>query len=241
MICHNYISPCLISIILTFTTSNVYQIIADKVPTLRGVITQPKEETDAFVAVMEPGAPSFKCPVIYGCALKTVDFCNMKGCGSCDIDAGCNVELSESSSSSEDDSSFSESSEDLPIPKSGCIGACTLPGVNDKEQDIVDSMSKEDLIGIFTAVMDKKRTDTDNEEEDYAYMQTQEPTDGSGDFGYDCGKNWQPSMCAADERCQWWGDYCAPKGGWEAAANCYGRPAGQCTSPCVWSNWHCHP
>ena len=157
----------------------------------------------------------------------------------------CNVSLDSISSSSEDDSSSSESSEDLPIPDSGCIGACTLPNVDDKDHDsdIVDSLSKEELIGIFTEVMDKKRidTDTDKEEEGYEYMQTQEPTDDSDDFGYDCGRNWQPSMCAGDERCQWWGDYCAPKGGWEAAANCYGRPAGQCTSPCVWSNWHCHP
>ena len=128
---------------------------------------------------METGAPSFKCPVIYGCALKTVDvdFCNRKGCGSCDHDAGCNVSL-DSSSSSEDDSSSSESSEDLPVPESGCIGACTLPNVNGEEHDIVDSMSKEDLIGIFDEVMDKQRTDT-NEEEDYEYMQTQEPTDDS--------------------------------------------------------------
>ena len=50
---------------------------ADKVPTLRlRGVKQPKEETDAFVAVMESGVPLFKCPVIYGCALKTVDFCS---------------------------------------------------------------------------------------------------------------------------------------------------------------------
>ena len=76
-------------------------------------------------------------------------------------------------------------------------------------------------------------------------MQTQEPTDDSDDdsddFGYDCGRYWQPNMCAGEKRCQWQGDYCAPKGGWEKAADCYGRPAGQCKEPCFWSNWHCHP
>ena len=206
----------LFAIIMCLISSHTHMyhtitITADKVPTLRGV-KQPisKEKIKSFVAVMESRIPSHKCPVIYGCALKTVDFCKMKGCGSCDINGGCNVSLdsSSSSSSSEDDSSSSESSEDLPIPDSGCIGACTLPNVDGKEKDIVDSLSKEDLIGIFDKVMDEKRTNPDKEGEDYEYMQTQEPTDDSDDFGYDCGRNWQPSMCAGDKRCQWQGEYC---------------------------------
>ena len=128
-------SQLIVSQPTTYTT-------ADKVPTLRGGVKQPKEEIDAFVAEMESRIPPYKCPVIYGCASKTVDFCNMKGCGSCDINSGCNVtdSSSSSSSSSEDDSSSSESSEDLPMPDSGCIGACTLPKVDEEEHDIVDSL-----------------------------------------------------------------------------------------------------
>ena len=54
--------------------------------------------------------------------------------------------------------------------------------------------------------------------------------------GFDCGRySRSSSMCDDHEECQWQGEYCAPKGGWEKATECYERDEDECKAGnCIW-------